>query len=377
MPDHIVTGKTSAYRAASEALHRDQSGHDAHADNLRVLWECGLADVIRNDFYTLLDDPARMTGDLLDAGCGTGIETRNLARLAPGLRLHGIDISSVVLAGAVADLEARRVNFYQAALEILPFAAGVFDGITSHEVIEHVEDPAVVLREFFRVLKAGGICLIATPNGTSLWVEHLRQRVMRLFGKRGAPIGADHTRPVSFWRREFARAGFIIEHQLYDGAALEFLAYVAPASWMAVCSRVLEPLRVIPVVGLLVCDRVKFRLRKPGAKPAAVAQAPSPVCPVCHDDLTVDHAGAACQSGHHFARNAAQLVDFTSVVRAPGESPAGGAEAAQSPPRRSGGRRLRRLVLAAACLFYVAFIAALLPLGMLVGTVYQPFGHRP
>jgi 2-polyprenyl-3-methyl-5-hydroxy-6-metoxy-1,4-benzoquinol methylase len=374
MSDHIVTGKTSAYRAASEALHRDQ--HDAHADNLRILWECGLADLIRADFYALLDDPAQMAGDLLDAGCGTGIETRNLARLAPGIRLHGIDISSVVLAGAVADREAQRVNFYQAALETLPFTAGAFDAITSHEVIEHVEDPAIVLREFFRVLKPGGFCLIATPNGTSLWVEHLRQRLMRLFGRRGAPIGADHTRPVSFWRREFARSGFVVERQLYDGAALEFLAYVAPASWMPVCSRALEPLRVIPVIGLLLCDRVKFRLRKPGAKPAASAQAPLPVCPVCHGDLTVDQAGAGCRSGHRFSRNAARLVDFTSVVDASEEPRAGAADAAQSPPRRSWGRRLRRLVLAAACIFYVAFIAALLPLGMLVGTRYQPLGLR-
>jgi len=37
---------------------------------------------------------------LLDAGCGAGIEAGNLQRLAPGLKIHGVDISSVSLADA-------------------------------------------------------------------------------------------------------------------------------------------------------------------------------------------------------------------------------------------------------------------------------------
>src|SRR5204862_4156535 len=109
---------------------------------------------------------------LLDAGCGTVLDARALRRSAPGLHVHGVDVSAVALASAASTVE-EGVVFHQAALECLPFADADFDYIASHEVIEHAEDPAVVLREFARVLKPGGVCVIATPNGASWWIEHL------------------------------------------------------------------------------------------------------------------------------------------------------------------------------------------------------------
>jgi ubiquinone/menaquinone biosynthesis C-methylase UbiE len=112
-----------------------------------VLWECGYGDLIRADFYRLFAFPAGVTGHLLDAGCGTGVEVVNLQRQAPGLRIQGVDVSSVALAGAVAKPETSNAAFYQAALERLPFPDAAFDYIASHEMIEHVEDPAVVVRE--------------------------------------------------------------------------------------------------------------------------------------------------------------------------------------------------------------------------------------
>jgi 2-polyprenyl-3-methyl-5-hydroxy-6-metoxy-1,4-benzoquinol methylase len=229
--DQIVSGKSAAYRKASEALHGAAPSWDRRATHYRVLWECGYGDLIRADFYRLFAFPAGVTGHLLDAGCGTGIEAVNLQRQAPGLHIQGVDVSSVALAGAVAKPDTGNAAFYQAAQERLPFPDAVFDYIASHEVIEHVEDPAVVVRDLGRVLKPGGVCVIATPNGASLWIDHLRQRVMRLFGRRGAPIGADHTRPPAFWRRQFGLAGFVVERQIFDGAALEFQLFVAPARW--------------------------------------------------------------------------------------------------------------------------------------------------
>src|SRR3984893_12961871 len=230
--DQIVSGKSAAYREASEALHGAAPCWNRRATHYRVLWECGYGDLIRADFYGLFAFPAGGSGRLLDAGCGTGIEAVNLQRQAPGLRIQGVDVSSVALAGAGAKPEDGNAAVYQAALERFPFPDAVFDYIASHEVIEHVEDPAVVVRELGRVLKPGGVCVIATPNGASLWIDHLRQRGMRLFGRRGAPIGADHTRPPAFWRRQFGRAGFVVERRIFDGAALEFQLFVAPARWM-------------------------------------------------------------------------------------------------------------------------------------------------
>jgi SAM-dependent methyltransferase len=375
MEDHIVSGRSAAHRAASEALHSELAASDRHVANHRMLWKCGFADLIRDDFYALFQFSLGARGRLLDAGCGTGLEMSNFKKLAPGLALHGVDISGVALQHAMNHRGNNDVKFYQSGLEALPFGDGSYDYIASHEVIEHVEEPAIVLREFYRVLRPGGVAVIATPNGASVWVEHLRQRVARLFGRRGAPVGEDHVRPPSFWRREFARAGFVPERQIYDGAAVEFLTYVAPARWMPIAARLLEPLRTVPAVRLLLCDRVKFRLRKPGP-PRDAGRGDSnlePVCPVCHAaSLAANEQGVVCQSGHRFARNSCGLIDFT-AIRAPGDAKV---ESAKHPMQRAWTRRLRRWVLAAGCLVYVIFLAALLPLGLAVGRFYQPFHSR-
>jgi ubiquinone/menaquinone biosynthesis C-methylase UbiE len=322
------------------------------ADHYRMLRKCRYEDLIRADFRALLGCTAATTGRLLDAGCGTGNETVELRQQAPRLRIHGVDLSRAALAIAASRPETGTATFSCSALERLPFPDGAFDYISSHEVVEHVEDPAVVLREFHRVLKPGGVCVIATPNGASLWIEHLRQRLMRLIGRRGAPVGADHTRPPSFWRREFRSAGFAVERQIYDGAALEFQLFVAPARWMPLLSRVFEPLRVMPLVNWLLCDRVKFRLSKPGAREYSPEEA--------------DSAGLI-----HFPAPAAEAPATAGGDVEP-SSLCLSAAPAQRPPLR---RRLRRGALLGLSLVYAGFLVLLAPLGVAVSRFYQPFGR--
>jgi SAM-dependent methyltransferase len=45
----------------------------------------------------------------------------------------------------------------------LPFADGTFDGVICLEVLEHVREPALVIREIARVLKSGGRAWLSTP----------------------------------------------------------------------------------------------------------------------------------------------------------------------------------------------------------------------
>jgi 2-polyprenyl-3-methyl-5-hydroxy-6-metoxy-1,4-benzoquinol methylase len=52
-------------------------------------------------------------------------------------------------------------------LEDQAFDAGSFDMVTMSHVIEHVHDPAAVLRECRRILAPDGVLLLATPNARS------------------------------------------------------------------------------------------------------------------------------------------------------------------------------------------------------------------
>jgi hypothetical protein len=245
----------------------------------------------------------------------------------------------------------------------MPFASESFDYLSMHEVIEHVEEPAVTLRELFRVLKPGAVGVIATPNGASLFPEHLRQRLVRLFGGRGAPVGEDHVRPPSFWRREMRAAGFEIEREMFDGSAIELQAYILPASWMHWTSRLLEPLRRISFVKLLICDRVKFRIRKPGQRQSVVREL-TVCCPICRSHLNKTDDSVACLNGHRFNISPVGIVDFTSTVTS--AKPDNEVE-----PKLS--RLLRRMFLAASMIGYILFVAALLPVGFAVSRFHQPF----
>lgn len=46
----------------------------------------------------------------------------------------------------------------------LPYQDSTFDVVTATEVIEHLEDFRAILREMYRVLKPGGVCVLSTPN---------------------------------------------------------------------------------------------------------------------------------------------------------------------------------------------------------------------
>jgi SAM-dependent methyltransferase len=73
----------------------------------------------------------------------------------------------------------------------LPSADGSFDCVLSSQVLEHVTDPKLYLREAFRVLRAGGSLIVSThgiwpyhPDPTDFWrwtVDGL-QREIRLAG---------------------------------------------------------------------------------------------------------------------------------------------------------------------------------------------------
>jgi SAM-dependent methyltransferase len=107
----------------------------------------------------------------MDLGCGAGPLLAAAARM--GRPAVGIDVSLewlVVARELVRDAGGTPV--VAAALgEALPFADGSLGGVVSLDVIEHVDDQQGYLREIGRVLVAGGVAALATPNRYSLSAE--------------------------------------------------------------------------------------------------------------------------------------------------------------------------------------------------------------
>ena len=103
---------------------------------------------------------------VVDVGCGGGILSDSMARA--GAQVLGIDLSTKPL--RVAELHAMEagtegVEYREVAVEAL--AAEVpasFDVVTCMEMLEHVPDPASVVRACASLVKPGGWVFLSTLN---------------------------------------------------------------------------------------------------------------------------------------------------------------------------------------------------------------------
>ena len=99
---------------------------------------------------------------VLDAGCGAGYGSAELARSAASVL--GIDSSAEAIAFARAQYPAPNLRFEEADCTALPAADGSIDLVVSFEVIEHLQDWRGFLREARRVLSPAGQFIVSTPN---------------------------------------------------------------------------------------------------------------------------------------------------------------------------------------------------------------------
>jgi SAM-dependent methyltransferase len=99
---------------------------------------------------------------VLDAGCGAGYGSAELARTAE--RVTGVDVAAEAVEYARRNYEAANLSFEQASCTALPFADGSFDLVVGFEVIEHLEDWQTFLKEVLRVLTPTGQFIVSTPN---------------------------------------------------------------------------------------------------------------------------------------------------------------------------------------------------------------------
>ena len=94
--------------------------------------------------------------DALDAGCGTGFLTFELA--TRGHRVTGVDFAPAMIAEARRKAAERGVSvrLEEADAEQLPFAPGSFDLAISRHVLWTLPHPEAAIDEWIRVLRPGG-----------------------------------------------------------------------------------------------------------------------------------------------------------------------------------------------------------------------------
>lgn len=101
---------------------------------------------------------------ILDVGAGKGAFV--IAATQAGYDAIGVEYNPVYIedANRAAREAGAAIRIVQGAGEKLPFPDSSFGFVNLSEVIEHVDDPLLLLREVYRVLRPGGRAYLSAPN---------------------------------------------------------------------------------------------------------------------------------------------------------------------------------------------------------------------
>lgn len=140
-----MTAPQSSYQASDGAAYEVFLGR----------WTRRLAETLL-DFAAFPD-----TGDLLDAGCGTGGLASAMAVRWPGRRVVGIDIAPAYIDFAKRSAGDQRPAYDLGDVCHLPYADASFAGAASQLILNFVGDPDRAVREMRRVNRPGGVIVAA------------------------------------------------------------------------------------------------------------------------------------------------------------------------------------------------------------------------
>lgn len=153
-------------------------------------------------------------GRLLDVGCSSGHFLKLAAEC--GYDVYGVEPNPAMVEYAQAELRLR--NICCGTLANVGYPASYFDVITLWDVLEHVEQPGMLLKEVDRVLKPGGWVFAYTENFSSFNVL-----VTREYSEMISPdVHLRHYTSETF-RREFEQAGFLVKEVYTHGLDLSHI----------------------------------------------------------------------------------------------------------------------------------------------------------
>jgi 2-polyprenyl-3-methyl-5-hydroxy-6-metoxy-1,4-benzoquinol methylase len=155
--------------------------------------------------------------EILDAGCGQGVFSFELAKRHPEAEVLGLDMEPVLVARANAI--ARRAGLKNCTFETADVTGlefeGRFDLVVSVDNLEHVEDDVTAMRALLRALRPGGTLVVHTPGYERRWL---------MFGRRVNFDVPGHVRPgyrADDLVRKLKDAGFEVQSYGYTYGLLE------------------------------------------------------------------------------------------------------------------------------------------------------------
>lgn len=181
------------------------------------VWRRYVVSLALDEFEQLLGGSLGPAPLVLDAGCGAGSALQELAARFRPARIVAVDIDprSLELARRAAEPCACPVELRCADLRHLDLESECVDLVLCHQVLHHVSEQSAVLAELFRVLRPGGLLLLAEscrafvhslpvrllfrhPPG----VQHSADGYLELLRASGFALTPDSTsRPDPFWAR--------------------------------------------------------------------------------------------------------------------------------------------------------------------------------
>ena len=114
--------------------------------------------------YRYIYQQVRTGNRVADMGCGEGYGSYLLSTRAKEVIGYDIDEKVMISAREKYSRFANNLSFRTYDGVMIPEKDGSCDLVTCFQVIEHIEDPGIFLKEIKRILKTHGTLAISTPN---------------------------------------------------------------------------------------------------------------------------------------------------------------------------------------------------------------------
>lgn len=224
-------------------------------------------------------------GRALDAGAGRGIASYALAQDGFTVTALEPDPSDIVGSSAIRKLAQETgltIAVEENLTERLPFADEAFDIIFARAVLHHIDDLSAAMREFYRVLKPGGIMVAAREHVITVAADLPAFFDSHVLHHR---YGGENAHPLPVYQKAISDAGLVLERTI---GSLESPINYGPQSTDAINRRIAEQLIPVaiarkfvaaglglPVIGAL-ARRVASKIdRRPGRHASFVARRPA------------------------------------------------------------------------------------------------------